>query len=485
MSTISSYISTTSSGRSTITENNKPVTNAVEAPRGSSCSTQDTLEISEQGMKIMLWNKQIKQAPNKDSFSINNTNLLTWGLGLRKESGSGMKSGFISNGLFLLGQAELKSLSNDVRDNWKKLDTKITELLEANDIKLSKDETLNFKVDQSGAIKVGDGVDKTKAAKIEKILNSDETLGKELILQHAKKSISNPGMTVSNHGPSDKVRAILLDNILTQEAGSSLSDLSFDMESSEFVSASGNGAAGALLEAEPDLLNELARLYTENDAEGKYAKSGVEFEVSYAYKNGTVIDQELAGKSALDKRANTAFRWVAMTSKAENQGKPGPVTVNFDKFGRRIGGATDTNMFSTALVSVFSEDALRLHQYEKGDAETGEHELSVTLDNGSVAYNVTSPQADTEVKKEIASIGQEIMDYIETQVGKMSDLMDVKLDANNKLIVNFSGGKEMADMLGNAFVKATADTSFQAKTWHLIETLQKLHTSNETIQISR
>jgi hypothetical protein len=246
----------------------------------------------------------LRHAPNldNDSFSIKNTNILNWGLGLGKGSERGMLDGFIPNQLFLLGKQELRTLTADVSANWKKIDEKIGDLLKANNIKLSKDETLNFKIDEKGNIKVGDGVSKEKAAKIEEILNSDKALGKELSLQHAKKSMMDGDLTVRNVEPSDKIKAILINNILQTETGGSLSDITYDKTAHKYVSD--NESIMALLDEEPDLGNEIAKLLTAEDENGTLSYGGA-FEVSYSYKNGTTIDTDLASKSKLDERADT------------------------------------------------------------------------------------------------------------------------------------------------------------------------------------
>ena len=473
------------------------LTKAVEIKPTNSTSTQantsvqpqlkqDTIEISALGKQAMQSNNAVKKALNPGSFSIKNTNVLSWGLGLGKESAAGMFSGFIPNSLFLLGQGEIKALTGDISENWKKLDGKIAELLEANNIQLSKGETLNFKVDQSGAIKIGDGVSKDKAGKIEKILNADKTLGKELLLQHAKKSVTNQGLTVRNLEPTEKVRAILLDNILQTETGGSLSDVAFDAETGKYLG--GNEKVDALLAEEPDLANELRRLCISGEKEGTDGSYSGSFDVSFSYKNGTVIDQELAGKSALDQRAKQTFRWMEMIrdDNAGNKNPNGPITIDFNGLGNRVDGGSIFAGMNDSLVQSFTEDALRLHQFEIGDTESGEHQLQVTADKGNIAFRVISPEADAAAEKGIRGVAEEMMNFLEKQTGEMADWMDIKLDENNKLSVKFGGEKWKVDLLSSTFDKLrSADTDFQKKTDKLIESLQKLHTDAPTVRIHK
>jgi hypothetical protein len=207
------------------------------------------------------------------------------------------------------------------------------------------------------------------------------------------------GLTSRDAELSEKIKAILINNILQTEAGGSLSDITVNTATPG--STSGNERITALLAEAPDLFNEIARLLTTEDENGMLSYGG-SFEVSYAYKNGTLIDKDLAGKGELERRADQAFRWMAL----ELRNQSGSTVVDFDKFGNPVNGKT-FRIDLSVLVPSFVEDALRLHQFENGDAESGEHLLRVTFSKGGVVeYQVIAPEAeeiDSQTPKVIAT----------------------------------------------------------------------------------
>jgi ribosomal protein L30E len=82
------------------------------------------------------------------------------------------------------------TLSAQVQANIKKINEKITGILESNSIILGANETLNFTVNQRREIIVGDGVSADKREQIEKLLNADKTLAQELLYSHAERRVA-------------------------------------------------------------------------------------------------------------------------------------------------------------------------------------------------------------------------------------------------------------------------------------------------------
>ena len=132
-----------------------------------------------------------------------------------------------------------------------------------------------------------------------------------------------------------------------------------------------------------------------------------------------------------------------------------------------------------------SFDALRLHQFEDGDAELGEHQLRVTFNkSGSVEYQVISPEADAAIEKEVQSVAQTMMEFLTKHTGETIDWMDVGLDSNNQLNVKFSGEQMKAEFLLNEFKKLqSTNTDFRQETNNLMGWLQKLHTGGKPFSI--
>jgi len=137
------------------------------------------------------------------------------------------------------------------------------------------------------------------------------------------------------------------------------------------------------------------------------------------------------------------------------------------------------------LVPSFAEDALRLHQFENGDAELGEHQLRVTFNQSrGIGYHVISPEADAAIEEEIQNVAQKVMGFLSKQASKTIDWMDVGLDGKNQLSVEFGGEQLESESLLNKFkTLRLTNTEFQQETNNLMELLQKLHTNGKPFSI--
>jgi hypothetical protein len=85
----------------------------------------------------------------------------------------------------------------------------------------------------------------------------------------------------------------------------------------------------------------------------------------------------------------------------KNQG--GSTIVDFDKFGNPTKGETFAFNSMNVLVPSFTEDALRLHQFETGNELSDDHCLRVTFNKGGgVDYQVVSPGKNGSVRLRFA-----------------------------------------------------------------------------------
>ena len=172
--------------------------------------------------------------------------------------------------------------------NWEKIDKKITDVLKSNDIVLEEKEKLTFKVNQRGEITLGNGVNGSKREKIEKLLNEDKTLAKDLLYAHAERRWAvNDGGGEGYEGRANVERYILTDMVLQREYGVSLND----------IQMSGGDHAGLL----EKLYNEERMFY--NDIENalkSLEENGGDFEVRFAYKNNITIEPGVTDQPAMD-----------------------------------------------------------------------------------------------------------------------------------------------------------------------------------------
>jgi hypothetical protein len=201
------------------------------------------------------------------------------------------------------------------RESITKIDERIAEILDENGIVLNEKETLNFSIDQSGKIKIGNGINGDKKAILEKIFNEDNNFRADLINSHNLLKKSQPVVwgyrglenneSYSGYNPSKSAK---YDYILRNYGFTS-----YDFE----LTTDEERNAGALaIKFKDGSKNDelLMKIFTE-DAEAFDAiernlehinQSGenapAKFEYSFSYKNGVTIEKGQGDENSLNKR---------------------------------------------------------------------------------------------------------------------------------------------------------------------------------------
>jgi hypothetical protein len=200
-------------------------------------------------------------------------------------------------------------LRSQLQASREKIDDKITGILQSNNIVLGADETLNLKVNQRGKITVGDGVSADKREKIEKLLNEDKTLAKDLLFTHAQRKFAVSGD--GNTWGTGATNYILADTILQREYGVSLDDFQVSKGDRDARNEDGelvNWRSIVSKDGNNDLLdkihNEERFLYSRiTEALRNREENGEDFEISFAYKNGVTIEKGATDQASLDEAA--------------------------------------------------------------------------------------------------------------------------------------------------------------------------------------
>ncbi len=184
----------------------------------------------------------------------------------------------------------------------KSLGSKVESILKTAGIKLGKDEKVSMSVGADNKIKVAGIKDKKKAEAIEKALNEDKKLGRDLrnhvavgrVTQNAKKQedyvefLKDNGMEV----PEDidelfthsGIRAFILDDYLQEEAGVGLDALGLQTEADGSETLTGvNQIMAQLFSDDPSLEATLKSMI-------KDGKTDTSFSVSFEYANGALSD---------------------------------------------------------------------------------------------------------------------------------------------------------------------------------------------------
>ncbi|MDR2168806.1 MAG: hypothetical protein LBP59_01530 [Planctomycetaceae bacterium] len=219
----------------------------------------------------------------------------------------------------LIQGKESLSITKIYSDKWQntitKIDDKITEILNENDIDLTKDETLNFSINQDGKITIGNKISEYKKTILEKIFNEDNELRAELIDSHysivrSQPYISTAGYGISTYGADHDPNSDLLSVHLMRNYGLSISDFVITSEEERLAGAlpikfkDGSNNDELLLkmfteEAETfdNIVNNL--MYEQTTGQKGYF---TEFEYNFSYKNGVTIEKGQGDQYSLDKR---------------------------------------------------------------------------------------------------------------------------------------------------------------------------------------
>ncbi|MDR1384144.1 MAG: hypothetical protein LBJ67_09905 [Planctomycetaceae bacterium] len=356
-----------------------------------------------------------------DSVSYPNAkhiNLLAWSLGIKNPAqeiyGNAMYNAASfrgGKGVVGLTQEEVRRLRSEYQLETQDLDQTITSLLEKNGITLASNEQLDFFVNQDNKITVKPESikEEAKRTKIEEILNAQNGLAERFLMLHAKKAITD---SAANAGFSQVRQAttILYDGLLQRETGSGLSDVTVITEPDaepRFISRSGNTTLDNLL-AEESLLRD--------DIQYIMEQGNVAYQAEFSYKNGVVIDQQLAGQTAMLKRLQEHNRFgkigvsgsytatlsetgnlLSSTLAAAYRDFDKNNSINFETLSamKNIMDGWTTQRYHHILPGdysdhpqIFAEDAFRLYQFQNGAAENAEYRITIQNTNGVANFQV-------------------------------------------------------------------------------------------------
>lgn len=125
-------------------------------------------------------------------------------------------------------------------DELQSLNSRIAEALKTVGVELSGEETLEYSVDLDGKITLKDGAfEENRKTEIENALNSDETLGRELLVNFAKHKLIRLEGTEGKFENDATASRIVASEILRNETGLSLSDLAYDETEQKFYDKTG------------------------------------------------------------------------------------------------------------------------------------------------------------------------------------------------------------------------------------------------------
>ncbi|MDR2168805.1 MAG: hypothetical protein LBP59_01525 [Planctomycetaceae bacterium] len=196
------------------------------------------------------------------------------------------------------------------KDTITQIDEKITEILNENDIALTKDETLNFSINQDGKISIGKGISEYKKTILEKIFNEDNELRAGLFHSHYSLPCSKPlwdSESDSYFIGYDPSTSLTFENLL-RNYGYTIND--FELTSEE------EKLAGALPIKFKDGTNNdefLLTMFTDDADTFDYIENHLvykqntgstprEYELNFSYKNGITIEKERGDQNSLDER---------------------------------------------------------------------------------------------------------------------------------------------------------------------------------------
>ena len=290
-------------------------------------------------------------------------------------------------------------LTDKIKVTSQNLDDKIADALKAGNITLGKNETLKLSVNNHGEVKVADGViGRARADEIQKVLNQDSSIGKDMLLSHAQRDIMNVGVKQSSSFTN--TLAILTNEILEREMGVPLSDFSLNTAHSDEVGAknytiSCEGKGDEFIE---NLFENERALYHKIEAYVSQVESDPEsanFEYGFSYSNGILVENGATDERGMQQQAKaiTAKLLVAQNNSAD-------YFVELDSEGNYVrsdvsrikgGDPTITSQFGMQLMNfftrpqwlnglttgeggvtkLFSFDSMRLLQYQLGPEAEG------------------------------------------------------------------------------------------------------------------
>ncbi len=189
-------------------------------------------------------------------------------------------------------------------------------------VKLDKNEKISISVNNKNEITVKGVKDKSKREAIEKALNEDPKLGRELrkhvangkINEYSKKqddydkAMAETGMESDSDAAFDSpgMRALIMEEYLQENAGVSLSDLSLQKDDSGNYGISGaNDALQALMDQDSELGATLASMLERGE-------TASDFEATFEYANGAISDNSTI-EAAKNKLQGVHAEFMALT----------------------------------------------------------------------------------------------------------------------------------------------------------------------------
>jgi hypothetical protein len=206
-----------------------------------------------------------------------------------------------------------KIYSNKWQNTMTKVDERITEILNENNITLNENETLNFSINKKGKITIDKGINEYKKTILEKIFNEDNELRANLLDSHYSlensshwlASDSNP-IYIADFDPNFDTS----DVYLIRNYGLSSDDFVLTSEEEKLAGALSIKFKDETKDNEllMNMFTEDAEIYDyiENILEGekRKGKTASENNYSFSYKNGVTIEKGKGDQNSLDKRYN-------------------------------------------------------------------------------------------------------------------------------------------------------------------------------------
>ncbi|MDR3232971.1 MAG: hypothetical protein LBT46_04805 [Planctomycetaceae bacterium] len=211
------------------------------------------------------------------------------------------------------GNQKTAAVYSQAQSSLELVDKKIADVLKSNGIILTDKETLNFSVNQDGKIIIGEGVGESKRETIEKLLNADTSLSRDLINTYGFRAMMEKRQD-SPASPSDIAQAVLrqdIDAVLQREYGVCLGDFELNPERYDELSGftgepyirnkDGSTSLTETLRGEEFALYEsMYMLLSKENRVTQGVEKNDDFTLSFAYKNGITVQKGLSDQAALD-----------------------------------------------------------------------------------------------------------------------------------------------------------------------------------------
>jgi hypothetical protein len=194
-------------------------------------------------------------------------------------------------------------MANNASLDWKnsiaQIDDRIKKIMDENNITLTKNEMLNFSINQDGIITIDKGVSDDKRVLLEELFNKDNELRASLLESHCYLKFSNPD---GDYSSPDNTSLALQNAYLLRNYGVTVSD--FEMTNHD------EKLSGALPLKFKDGTNNdelLMRMFKDDAATFDYIiqrltlNSTTEYKYNFSHKNDVTIETEFGTQNGLNK----------------------------------------------------------------------------------------------------------------------------------------------------------------------------------------